>query len=452
MISSKHIDKIIAAAVVLAVWACLFIIYASAKDKESPNISEYQKKLFNDEIAIIDIIADKKEWRELIDDAEKKDWISCDLIINGEIFNGVGIRTKGNSSLSKVEKSENGRHSLNIKLNKYVKGQTYYGLDTFCLNNMLGDATYMKEYISYDITRYIGVPSPLTNYASVKVNGEDYGFMLVLERYDEAFLGRAFNTSSGQLYNVKNSNGNYGGSLIYTGSDKSGYSSIIENSVFKNKSEKHENRIITAIEYLNEGIDLEKYWDVDNILRYFAAQVTVVNLKSYLSSQEQNYYLYENKEIISVLPWSCRLSFGGYPKNISDASFFVNFPIDTPVYDVNMIERPLLFKLLEFPQYKEKYHEYLRQIANGYFLSGLFDETINNLNVKIGDYVKNDVSGFYSYEQYNKALPNFLAFGNLRAQSISGQLDGTVPSTARNQINDRSSLINASYVKLSELG
>jgi hypothetical protein len=77
---------------------------------------------------------------------------------------------------------------------------------------------------------------------------------------------------------------------------------------------------------------------------------------------------------------------------------------------------------------------------------------VNGLNTKIGDYVKNDASGFYSYDQYTKALPNLLAFGNLRAQSVKGQLDGTVPSTAREQINSKSSLINASYVKLSELG
>ena len=61
----------------------------------------------------------------------------------------------------------------------------------------------MKDYLSYDIMNYIGVPAPLTNYAEVTVNGEDLGFYIALERYEKAFLDRVYDTSGGQLYNVK---------------------------------------------------------------------------------------------------------------------------------------------------------------------------------------------------------------------------------------------------------
>ena len=53
--------------------------------------------------------------------------------------------------------------------------------------------------------------------------------------------------------------------------------------------------------------------------------------------------------------------------------------IDTPVSGVSMEDRPLISKLLEVPEYKEKYHEYLNQIVDGYFNSGIFEETINAL-------------------------------------------------------------------------
>ena len=95
------------------------------------------------------------------------------------------------------------RYSFHFKFNYYQKGQTYYGLDSFCINNILGDNTYMKDYLSYDIMNYIGVPAPLTNYAEVTVNGEDLGFYIALERYEKAFLDRVYDTSGGQLYNVK---------------------------------------------------------------------------------------------------------------------------------------------------------------------------------------------------------------------------------------------------------
>jgi len=41
---------------------------------------------------------------------------------------------------------------------------------------MMGDATYMKDYIAYDIMSYIGVAASLTNYANVTVNGKTNEF------------------------------------------------------------------------------------------------------------------------------------------------------------------------------------------------------------------------------------------------------------------------------------
>ncbi|NMA85539.1 MAG: spore coat protein CotH, partial [Epulopiscium sp.] len=140
----------------------------------------------------------------MLDNATAKEYISGDLVINGVTFSTVGIRTKGNSSLSQVARMEDSnRYSLQFKFNYYVKGQTCYGLDSFCINNVIGDTTYMKDYIAYDIMKYIGVDTPLTNYANVTVNGEDFGFYLALERYNKSFLDRVYNTSGGQLYNVK---------------------------------------------------------------------------------------------------------------------------------------------------------------------------------------------------------------------------------------------------------
>ena len=109
-------------------------------------------RMFSGEVISIEILADVDEWQAMLDNAQAKEWIHADVIINGERFGAVGIRTKGNSSLMQGRgPSSNDRYSLQFKMNKYVKGQTYYGLDTFCVNNMMSDATYMKEYISYDI-------------------------------------------------------------------------------------------------------------------------------------------------------------------------------------------------------------------------------------------------------------------------------------------------------------
>ena len=49
------------------------------------------------------------------------------------------------------------RFSFKIQMDEYVKNQTLLGLDKFVLNNCISDATYLKEYLSYDMLSYIAV-------------------------------------------------------------------------------------------------------------------------------------------------------------------------------------------------------------------------------------------------------------------------------------------------------
>lgn len=244
--------------------------------------------------------------------------------------------------------------------------------------------------------------------------------------------------------------GRGGGDLVYVDDNISSYRSIFNNAQSQNNSDKDKQRVITAIKNLNEGTNLEQYFDVDEILRYLAAHTVVVNLDSYTSGMAQNYYIYERDGKITVLPWDYGLAFGGFQSD--SASDVVNFPIDTPVSGVSMEDRPLINKLLEVPEYKDKYHEYLRQIVDGYFVSGVFAETVMDLDAKINNYVKNDVSAFATYEEYEASLPVFIELGTLRAQSIDGQLNGTIPSTTDGQNSDKDALIDASGINLSVLG
>jgi len=449
-------SKVVVVSICFCLLFCGFIVYA-ANAFDTTRTPEYQRRMFGDEIVSIDIQVNPDQWKAMMDNALDKDWVAADININGERFSTVGIRPKGNSTLTVEIGPDSGRYSLHFKFNKFVRGQTYYGLDTFCVNSMMGDVTYMKEYISFDIMRYIGVDSPLMNYANVSVNGEDYGFGIILERYDRAFLERVYNTTAGHLYNVKNTPGNNvfgvdnGGSLIYTDDNIKRYSAIFDNAIF-NASASDNQRVLAALKNLNTGTDLETFFDVDAILRYLAAHTVVVNIDSYVSNMRQNYYLYEREGKITVLPWDYNLAFGGFRMGDGDAVGVVNFPIDTPVIGVNMEERPLINKLLEVDEYRERYHQYLRQIVEGYFESGLFESTVRALDAKINEYVKNDASTFYSFEQYETSIPIFIELGLLRAESIKGQLDGLIPSTSLGQSASNLAFTDASNIQLDALG
>lgn len=206
MIESKKINILIAISLVFAlVVSILFVVVANTQEANIINTgkAEYITKIFGSDIISVEIIADEAQWQEMLDNAINEQYIMADVIVNGTKFQSVGIRPKGNSSLTQVASSDSDRYSFRLQFDEYIKGQTCFGLESFVVNNMLGDNTYMKEYVSYDLMKEIGVDAPCFGFADIKVNDENWGLYLAVELYNESYEQRVFNDISGMLYNVK---------------------------------------------------------------------------------------------------------------------------------------------------------------------------------------------------------------------------------------------------------
>lgn len=571
MIQSKKINIITAIAIIFSFIISVAFVLISNMQQTNASIetdTEYSQKLFGTDIISLEILAEEKDWKEMLENAISEQYIMADVIVNGTKFKNVGIRPKGNSSLTQVAGFDSNRYSFRLQFNEYIKEQTCFGLESFVVNNMLGDNTYMKEYVSYELMQEMGVDAPYFGYADIKVNGESWGLYLAVELYNDSFEQRVFGDTAGMLYNVKSMDmggnkgvmpgqqggdmptmpyaegkesiplmpqspnaesnvdsqqqqkaqpdahnnigqqsipplnlrdnteqqtvqsidsntssdtnspintdrpvfpeqmegemggmdkafggkggrGSSGGSLEYTDDNTESYSAIFNNVVGKGTNNDFQ-RVVKALKALSEGKELENYFDIDQILRYFAVHTIVVNLDSYSSSMAQNYYIYENEGKLTILPWDYNLAWGGFQSE--NASSVINFPIDTPVKEVEMSSRPLIEKLFANKEYLEKYHDYLQQLIDKYFANGKFESKINSLDTLISNYVKNDSSAFCTFEEYKSAVSAFITLGNLRAQSVQGQLDGTIPSTTEEQNADTDDLISAGNFKLSELG
>lgn len=70
----------------------------------------------------------------------------------------------------------------------------------------------------------------------------------------------------------------------------------------------------------------------------------------------------------------------------------------------------------------------------------------------ITPYVQNDPTKFCSYEEFEKGIATLRIFCLLRAKSIDGQLNGTIPSSDTEQAQDTSSLVDASELSISDMG
>lgn len=241
--------------------------------------------------------------------------------------------------------------------------------------------------------------------------------------------------------------GRGGANLNYTDDDLDSYSTIWDGEI-TGSGDKDHRRVVTALKNISEGTDLEKYLDVDNVLKYMAVHTFAVNMDSLSGSMAHNYYLYEYDGQLNIFPWDYNLSFGGMSMGSdADATEMVNDAIDTPFSGTQFFDA-----LLADEEYLERYHEYLRQLVDEYVNGGRFDEVYNRIRNQIDTLVETDPTAFYSYEQYQTAADLLYETVKLRAESIGGQLDGTIPSTDAGQREDSSSLIDASHIDLKAMG
>ena len=206
MVTNKYITRIasviMAAAVILCLMASLFSDKLQEVYGNNAVTMKYESKLFStDQIMDIDILMDEDDWNDMLENAISEEYYSCDVVVNGKTFYSVGIRPKGNTSLSSiVNDPDTDRYSFKLEFDHYIEGQTCYGLDKLILNNNYADATNMKEAIVYDMYQYLGVDASLYNYAKISVNGDYQGVYLALEAVEDSFMLRNYGTENGNLY------------------------------------------------------------------------------------------------------------------------------------------------------------------------------------------------------------------------------------------------------------
>lgn len=500
MSTHKRIDQICCAALAMVLLLTVALINGERLGVV-PAMAQagYAGRLFDTgKVHTLDIVMD--DWEEFIAACENEEYVPCTVVIDNEAYKNVGIRAKGNTSLSSVAAYGNNRYSFKIEFDCYDSGKTYHGLDKVSLNNIIQDNTYMKDYLTYRMMGDFGVAAPLCSYVFLTVNGEDWGLYLAVEGVEESFLSRNYGNDYGNLYKPDSmdmgggrgnggrftqgdrpefpeggfeepgkpgdapeqkepsSPGGRGGpqmgsddvALRYTDDEYDSYRNIFENAK-TDITEADQDRLIDSLKRLSLGEDIEEVVDVEAVIRYFVVHNFVCNFDSYTGSLIHNYYLYEKDGKLSMIPWDYNLAFGGFESQ-ADASGMVNYPIDSPVSGDDMDSRPMIAWIFADGQYTDMYHQYFAEFIDKTFTSGYFEEMVSETREMIAPYVEKDPTKFCSYEEFEAGVDTLKEFCLLRSESVSGQLAGTVPATAQGQEQDGSTLVDASGITLSDMG
>lgn len=203
MIKEKHKWYISIVSMFLSVVLIVSLVFIKGGNSTTSSVTEktLASVLDKESITEINIDIDESDWNWLIENATDEEYRSGNITINGETFYNVGIRPKGNTSLTNVAKDDTtDRYSFKIKFDEYVDGQTYHGIESIVLNNNIQDNTSMKEYITYDLYEFLGVATPEMSYSYITVNNDDWGLYLAIEVVDKRYLENNFGTTEGNLY------------------------------------------------------------------------------------------------------------------------------------------------------------------------------------------------------------------------------------------------------------
>lgn len=490
MSTHKHIDRICIVAVVAALLICIVFMNGEALGiQAAERVMGYESRLFDtSQVHTIDIVMD--DWEGFIDTAESEEYSVCTVVIDGEKYSNVGIRGKGNTSLSSVSSMDSDRYSFKIEFDQYDSTKSYYGLDKLSLNNIIQDATYMKDYLTYRLMGEFGVAAPLCSYVYITINGADWGLYLAVEGVEDAFLRRNYGTDYGELYkpdslsmgggrgngmdfdmeqfrsdsvgdesrdgstgeNLSGGRQNGGGmgmgssdvKLQYIDDDLDSYSNIFS-SAKTDITQTDQIRLIQALKTLS-GENAASAVDIDQVMRYFVVHNYVVNGDSYTGSMIHNYYLYEEDGVLSMIPWDYNLAFGTFQG--SNANSAVNDPIDTPLSVTGSGDRPMIDWIFASEEYTRLYHQYFAQFLETVDITSIIDDAAT----LIAPYVEKDPTAFYSYKEFKAGVTTLRDFCTLRTQSVLGQLNGEIPSTDAGQSANDTALIDASGLNLTDMG
>ncbi len=303
-------------------------------------------------------------------------WVTANLEFDGILWNNIGVRYKGNSSLRSVFNSNVEKFSFKLDFDEFeddypeINNQRFYGFKQVNLNNNFEDYSVMHEKIAPDLFREFGVVAPNTSFCALYVSYGDeshyFGLYTLVEEVDNTVIKTQFANNDENLYKPEGSGatfayGTFNTTDMYkkTNEETADYSDVeaLYNTL-------HSPTRTSDIETWKS--DLESIFDVDIFLKWLAVNTTIQNWDTY-GRMDHNYYLYNNPESnkLQWIPWDNNEAFNEGKQGGS---------VKIDLSDVGS-DWPIINYLIAVPEYETAYKEYLNQFVSEVFYSSKMEET-----------------------------------------------------------------------------
>lgn len=321
-------------------------------------------------------------------------WVPCTITFNDTDWYQVGVRFKGNSSLSTTYSSGNQKLSMKLDFDQFeddypaLKNQRFYGFKQINLNNNYEDESLMREKVGADLFRQFGLASANTSFYAVYIDtgsgAQYYGIYTAVEEVDDTVLDTQFNNGTGNLYKPEEDASTF----------KSGTYDTSEFNLKTNTSSPDYSDVRSLYDIMHNSLrtsdseawqaELEKIFNVDLFLKWLAANTTIQNWDTY-GSMGHNYYLYNNPDdgLLTWIPWDNNEAFqtksGQTLLSLSISNVSSSWPLISYIIDID--------------KYRAIYDAYLLQFITEVFVPTTLIDLYESYYNLLVDYAYSEVSG-----------------------------------------------------------
>ena len=354
------------------------------------------------------------------------DYVHATLQLGDWTFGDVAVRYKGNGSFLRATRSGDGKISLKVDLNKYVKGQKLAGLTTLNFQNNITDAGWMNEVLAYRLYRDAGALAPRTTYAQVhlRIEGQKesrfLGLFSVSENVDEAFFEERFGTRKGAILKPSTQD-------VFTdwGSDWDVYNQSYDPKTELTDAQKARlialGRLVSSAEDEEFAARIGDYVDLDAFARYFAVLVWLGNHDSLLQNG-QNFYTWLNPDTnrMHFVAWDQDFSFGNNRASATNRGIEpASWPIERPWSSGNRF----LTRVYAVEAFRNKYFARLAEFSDRLFLPERFAAQVSEIAPAIRPWIEREwPEGIRGFDQIAAGRAGIVPFTTARAAFVKAQL------------------------------
>ena len=266
-------------------------------------------------VPAFDLFLPADEWENLKIHARDEVYVPAEACFEGKSIGRIGMRFKGYygtlyECFDEQDQMICPRLSMKLKFSEYDSDFRFFGLKRLNFNAYRYDDTRMRERLTYDLYRAMGVVAPRAAWAVLRVNGESQGLFGMVEQVDGRFTADRWpDNPDGNLYKE-----------VWPSQSSAG-------QIAAGLKTNEETAEVEAFVAFVAGMDaaseeqltetLGEYTDLEYLARYMAVDDAVANYDGItyfwtdgVSTGNHNYYFYEEgPKRFTLIPWDVEATF-----------------------------------------------------------------------------------------------------------------------------------------------